>query len=78
MTVLVVLCSLLWVREYLVGLGYSLKRFFRLFVSGVAIRMMLEREFSVCFFDLVFAGVPADSQQIVIIFFVAQAIASLC
>jgi hypothetical protein len=72
MTVLIVLCSLVRVRKYLVSLGNQLKRFFRLFVSGVAIRMMLKRKFSVRLFDLILAGIAPDAQQLIVIFFAVQ------
>ena len=57
MTVLIVLRALMGVRKYLIGLGNQLERFFGLFVSGVAIRMILKRKFSVGLLDLILAGI---------------------
>jgi hypothetical protein len=73
MTVLIVLCSLVRVRKYLVRLRNQLKGFFRLFVSGVPIGMMLKRKFSVRLLDLILAGIATDSQQLIVIFFAVQA-----
>jgi hypothetical protein len=71
-TELVVLRTLLWFGENLVGLGNFLEFLLRLFVTRVAVRVILERKFPVSFLDLVLAGVAVHTEQIVILFLFAQ------
>jgi len=70
---LIVLGALLRVGEDLIGFGNFLELLLRLLVAGVAVRVMLERELPISFFNLVFAGVAINTEQFVIVFLVAQA-----
>jgi len=64
--------ALLRVGEDLIGFGNFLEFLFRLLVAGIAVRVMLERELPIGLFDLVFAGAAIDTEQFVVVLFVAQ------
>ena len=55
---LIVLGPLFGIREDLIGLRDFLKFFFCLFVSGISVRMVLQRQLPVGLFDLFFTGTP--------------------
>lgn len=74
MTILIVLRPLLWVRQHLVSFRNLLKIFFRLFVAGIAVGMILKSKLSVRLLDLVITGIATDAQQLVIVVFAVQAV----
>lgn len=73
---LVILRASLRVGKDLIGLGDFFELFLRLFVSGITIGVVLERQFTVRLFQVILAGGSIDTEQIVVIFFVAQATTS--
>ena len=73
MAKLVVLRSLLPVGEDRVGFGYFLEFFFCLLVAGISVGVMLQRQFSVGLFDLIFAGGTINAKQFVVVLLAVQA-----
>jgi len=59
---------LLGIVENLVRLGDFFEHLFGLLVSGILVRMVLDRLLPVSFLELLFGGVPRDSEQFVAIF----------
>ncbi len=57
----------------MIGLGNQLKILLRRFVAGIAIRMILQSELPVGFFDLFFTGVTINAEEFVIVLFAVQA-----
>ena len=57
----------LGIMKDLIGLGRFLKPFFGFFISGIAVRMILESHFPVGFLDFLFIGLPGNSQHLVVI-----------
>ena len=77
MAKLVILCTLLWIGEDLIGFGNFLELLLCLLLTRVAIRMKLERESTVGLLYVVVTGAAIDAQQIVVVFFFAQAMTSI-
>src|SRR5262245_41596128 len=57
------------VREDAVGLVYLFKLLLRCMIAGIAIRMVLQRQFSISALQLLFRGAPVDAEDVVIISF---------
>src|SRR5699024_2559301 len=67
MTKLVIQPPFLLITQHRVRLGDLFEHFLRMAVPLVAVRMILFRQFSVCFLDGVLAVVPVDAQNLIII-----------
>src|SRR3990172_620746 len=65
---LVVMGAFLWVAEHLVRLVGFLEFFLSGFIVGVAVGMILKRQFAISFFDLILACPSTHPQNLVIIF----------
>ena len=63
----IVLSTTLGVAQNLIGGGSFLELFFRRFVARIAIRMVLERQLPVGFFDLFLRGVTANPEHLVVV-----------
>ena len=64
---LVILSSLLCIAENRICLGSFLELVRRFGITGIHIRMIFLRQLAVCLLDLLFTGIPADAQHLVVI-----------
>jgi hypothetical protein len=71
-TELVILRALLGIAEDGIRLRDFLEALLRLFVSGIAVGMILERQLAVGFFELFFVGVTGDTEDFVVIALAVQ------
>ena len=69
MAVHVVEAALFRIVQDLVGLGRLLEAFLRLFIAGIAVRMVLQGYLAVRLLDVVDGGVSLHPQNAVVIFF---------
>src|SRR5215468_11306974 len=66
------------VRENAIRLVDLFKLFLRLVAAGIAVRMILERKFSVSALQFLIRGVPADAKHLIIISFAQLVFPSPC
>src|SRR5688572_13276069 len=62
------MCALFGVAQYLISFVDLFEAFFSLFIVGVAIRMILHRQFAICLADLLLAGFALYTQYLIVIF----------
>ena len=67
MTITVILGALLGIAEYRVGFGSLLELLFGFVVSGVAIGVVLHRQFAVSAFDLLIGGAFGNVQDFIVV-----------
>src|SRR5205085_302589 len=63
----VIEATLFRIMEHLVGLRRLFKFFLSLRVVGIAVRVVLERQLAIAFFDLIFCGSACDAEDLVIV-----------
>jgi hypothetical protein len=64
-TELIIPPAFVWITQRFVCFSSLLEFFFRLFVAGIPVGMMLESEFSVRLFDIVLRRLPSDSKDFI-------------